>query len=519
MQRNLGSRYPIAVAAVAAVAAIGAAAWWAAGPGRPHVEDAKAVPRPPRISPDYVGIVLPPNIAPANLAIREDGQRFFVRMQGAAGEAIEILSRSTTIAIPPDRWRRLLEANRGKELRWDVYAEVDGQWSRYSTIANRVADDEIDPYLVYRLIPPVHNKWLEVGVYQRQLTTFEESAVLEGKRMGDACVNCHSFRANDPQQMLIGIRGGSESRATLLADDGHATKLGTPIGYTAWHPSGRIAAYSANKTQQFFHTAGQEVRDVVDLESALMYFRLEGRQARRVPGVSDSQHLTTYPAWSPDGRWLYYCRAPVLWTDHEAVPPEHFAEVRYDLMRISYDIESDRWGSPETVLAAKETGLSILLPRISPDGRFLLFCMCQYGCFPAFQPTSDLYLMDLEKGTYAKLPINSEFSESWHSWSSNSRWIAFSSKRAGDPFTRCYLSYLDPTGQAHKPFVVPQADPEFYGAYLKTFSVPELLTGPVSVSASALVRAARSKEAVAVETPADGRPKIDDSEPYRHADR
>ena len=86
-------------------------------------------------------------------------------------------------------------------------------------------------------------------------------------------------------------------------------------------------------------------------------------------------------------------------------------------------------GQPETVLSAKETGLSILLPRVSPDGWFLLFCMCRYGCFPAFHPTSDLYLMDVAKGPTRSAPINREFSESWHSWSSNSRWIAFSSKR------------------------------------------------------------------------------------------
>jgi len=341
--------------------------------------------------------------------------------------------------------------------------------------------------------------------------------VLDGKPLGNACVNCHSFSGNDPQRMLIGIRTDSLGNATLLADGGRVTKLGTPFGYTAWHPRARIAAYSANKVRQFFHTAGPEIRDVVDLESELAYLRVDTHESKRVPGASDAQHLATYPAWSPDGRWLYYCRAPMLWTDRNAVPPERYPEVKYDLMRIAYDVETDRWGSPQTVLSAKETGLSILLPRVSPDGRLLLFCMCRYGCFPAYQPTSDLFLMDLENGTYVKPPINSELSESWHSWSSNSRWIAFSSKRRGGTFTRCYLSYVDQTGRAHKPFVVPQADPEFYESFLKTVSVPELLTGPVAVSPAALTRAARSQDAIAVDVPPDGRLKIDNSEPYRQA--
>ncbi len=127
--------------------------------------------------------------------------------------------------------------------------------------------------------------------------------------------------------------------------------------------------------------------------------------------------------------------------------------------------------------------------------------------------------MDLEKGELTKPPINSEFSESWHSWSSNSRWIAFSSKRGDGPFTRCYLSHIDPTGQAHKPLVLPQADPKFYDSFIKTFSVPELVTGPVPISTATLTRAARSTEALPVDLPQDGRPTIDDSEPYQHADR
>lgn len=271
--------------------------------------------------------------------------------------------------------------------------------------------------------------------------------------------------------------------------------------------------------RQFFHTAGSQVRDVVDLESSLAYLRLDSLQSKKVPGASDDRQMATYPAWSPDGRWLYYCRAPLLWTDRDAVPPDRYTEVRYDLMRISYDLDDDQWGSPETVLSADETGLSILLPRISPDGRFLLFCMCDYGCFPAYRPTSDLYLRDLEAGTYAKLPINSEFSESWHSWSSNSRWIAFSSKRENGSFTRCYLSHIDADGEASKPFLVPQTDPEFYGSFMKTVSVPELLTGPVRVPVSALVQAASSPDAVPITGPPGSRPPVDDSEPYRQANR
>lgn len=518
MSGKARSLLPIAGLLVA-LAAGTTGTWWASRPARPPQDGIEAVPRLAHIQPDYQGLVVPPNIAPLNFVIREDGQHFLVKLRGPAGEAIEVLSRSPVIQIPPRPWRRLLAANRGGDLQCDVYAEVDGQWRQYQPLVNHVAADAIDEYLMYRSIAPVHNQWHGMALVQRNLTNFEQRVVLDGQTLGDACINCHSVAGNAPQPMLIAIRSRVVGNAALLVDGDRVTKLGTPFGYTAWHPSGRLAAYSTNKVRQFFHAAGAQVRDVVDLESALAYFRVDACQSKRVPGAADAQQLATYPAWSPDGRYLYYCRAPLLWTDREASPPERYAEVRYDLLRIAYDLDADRWGVPEMILSSQETGLSILLPRLSPDGRCLLFCMCRYGCFPAFQPTSDLYLLDLEQGRHAKLAINSEFSESWHSWSSNSRWIAFSSKRGDGTFTRCYLSFVDQAGQAHKPFVVPLSDPEAYDSLLTTTSVPELLASPVSISAADLARAAQTQPTVAVDMPQDAAPQVDNTDPYPQAER
>ena len=273
--------------------------------------------------------------------------------------------------------------------------------------------------------------------------------------------------------------------------------------------------YSINKVRQFFHTAGMEVRDVVDLDSALLCYHMDNKKVVRAEELTDRNRLETYPTWSPDGRHLYFCSGPILWQDRDTVPPENYDKLKYDLCRIAYDIETNLWGEAETVLSADETGLSILLPRISPDGRFLLFCMCRYGCFPAYQPSSDLYMMDLATGQHRKLAANSSYSESWHSWSGNSRWIAFSSKRQGGSLTRTYLAYVDQSGQVHKPFVLPQKDPTYYDSLLETFSVPELIAGSVNVSKSLLARAARSEPSVAVDIPITGAtPKAGPSEPW-----
>ncbi len=481
------------------VLAILATIWFMVCRGRPSIENVVFISRPPQIRPDYAGTVIPPNIAPLNFSVCEQGKRFFVRIYSRAGEPIEIYSRSRKITIAIDRWKSLINANRGQELLLDVYTRADGQWRQYQTITNKIAMEEIDSCLVYRLIRPLYSNYRQTAVYQRDLTTYDESVVLDGASFGHGCVNCHSFANNDPNCMCIGIRSPQFGDTALLAADFPVKKVGTKFGYTAWHPGGHVAVYTVNRQYQFFHSAGPAMRDIVNMDSALAYYVVATEIAKIVPRAADKNRLETYPAWSADGQYLYYCSAPILWNDHRTIPPARYAEVKYDLMRIHYDVDTDSWGTPETVLSASETGMSILLPRISPDGRFLLFCMCSYGGFPAFSPTSDLYMMDLATGEYQFLDINSRFSESWHSWSSNARWIAFSSKRLANPFTRCYVSFIDETGKAHKAFLLPQSDSEFYDSFLKTVSVPELVTGPVPVAGKALTRAVRSQNTVTVD--------------------
>jgi hypothetical protein len=482
----------------------------------PPVEDSTPVAREPNIAPDYCGITIPPNIAPLNFRVLEPGQTYRVKMHADGGAAIDIASRTGSIRIPNRKWRTLLAANTGGEIFVDVYVKhAEKGWLQFQRISNRVAREAIDDTLVYRFMKPIYNAWKYIGIYQRRLAGFHTSQVLHGRSFGEGCLNCHSFVNNTADTMTIGLRSQTYGSHTLLVQGHTARKIGAKWGYTAWHPRGQLAVYSINKVRQFFHTGGMEVRDVVDLDSALVCYYADRRKAVCPAELADKSRLETYPTWSPDGRYLYYCSAPILWSDRDTVPPENYDKLKYDLRRIAYDVKTDQWGKAETVLAAEETGLSILLPRISPDGRFLLFCMCRYGCFPVYQPSSDLYLMDLATGDYRKLAINSPYSESWHSWSSNSRWIAFSSKRQGGSLTRTYFSYVEEAGRVRKPFVLPQKDPAYYDSLLETYSVPELIKGRVPVSRSLLARVARGAPAVAVDLPLTGAtPQAGPSEPW-----
>ena len=469
------------------------------------------VDRNARIYPDYSSIVIPANISAMNFAVREDGELYCVRISSSKGGRIEVFSRTGDIVIGEVQWRRLLKQNKGEKLNIDVFCKgKDGKWLRYETICNTIACEEIDEYLVYRKIHPGYRTWRDVGIYQRQLGNYAESVVLDNSYFDGGCLNCHTFCNNKTDKLLIGLRSAKYGSNELIVNDGQVNKIGTKFGYSSWHPSGKIVVYSMNTVYQLFHHARKdEYRDVVDIDSALVYYDVESEKVKRCGHLSKKDRLETYPSWSSDGKYLCYCSAPKKWLTGkmEDITKEIIEGLKYDLMRISYDVKQDKWMEPEVIVSAEESGKSSLEPRVSPDGRWLLFCMCDYGCFPVYQPSSDLYMIDLKseridgRFVYSKLDINSQASESWHSWSSNSRWIAFSSKRMHGSFTRTYFSYVDANGIASKPFVLPQKDPGYYERCLRTFSVPELVVGPVRTTKETLGKVARGKIDKVVDVP------------------
>jgi hypothetical protein len=478
----------------------------------------------PLIKPDYSDICLPPNIAPLNFFIKENGNYYYVKIYSKNGHPLEISGRSPKIIIPPKPWQQLLNENKNENLYFDIFVRNKNGWNKFLTIANKIAEEPIDDFLVYRKIPPYQSYWKEIEIDQRNLTSFDASPIIKNDSFGMGCVNCHTFLNNQPDKALYLIRSDRYGVPTLLINDGNNQKINTKFTYSCWHPSGKLITFSANTIILFFHSNKEEVRDVLDTDSMLAYYVIGSNKIKTVPDLSKKEFLETYPAWSPDGRYLYFCRAQKLWPLNPQIPPQQYEKVKYDLLRISYDITQDKWGTPQTVLSSKDTGLSITLPRISPDGRWLLFCMSDYGCFNAYNQTSDLYLMDLNDPNqsgprrFTKLAANSTESESWHTWSSNSRWIVFSSKRDYGTFTKPYISFVDKDGISGKPFVLPQKDPLAYDSIMLTFNTPELVKGPVKFSNEDLAALIRSPNKISADMPitmATPKAKGGAPEPYR----
>ena len=331
-----------------------------------------SIDRPATVQPDYAGSSIPPNIAPLNFIVQEDGSGYFVRIYSEKGNPIEIFSKKPTIVIPKRHWHELLDLNRGRQLNLDVYVKSGAgassskgeniRWSRFQTLIAEIAHEDIDTFLVYRKIRPGHGTWRDMGIYQRNLSSFDESTILNNGYFKRGCVNCHAFCGNRTQKMLLGIRSAVYGSSALLVEGDKVRKIGTKFGYTSWHPSGRVAAFSVNKVRQLFHAAASEVRDVMDFDSVMAYYNVDSKTVKTTPNLARKDRLETYPTWSPDGRYLYFCSAPVTWSD-KTVVPESYNQIKYDLVRVSYDLDRDQWGQLESVLSAEETGMSIGFPR------------------------------------------------------------------------------------------------------------------------------------------------------------
>ena len=447
--------------------------------------------RQPQIDPDYYGITIPPNIAPLNFTINEKGEKYLVKLHPLNGDGLIITSTDQNISISSGKWKKLLEQCKGKDLLIDIIIRQEGSWIKFQTIINHVATDNIDGYLVYRLFDQGFERWDKMGIYQRNLENFNETPVMINELSEGNCMNCHSFCNNNSNTMLIHMR--QKLPGTIIYRNGKISKVNTktsqttsPGIYPAWHPNGRYIAFSANQILQVFMDGPNQLREAIDTTSDLILYDTETNIISNCTSIASKERLETFPAWSPDGRYLYYCSA-------KALPLSEYKQIKYDLLRIAFDPGSRQFGKVDTIVSSSHTGLSVSLPRISPDGKYLLFCMSSYGNFTIWHTDSDLYLMNLQTGEITKPDINSNLAESYHTWSSSGRWIVFSSKR-GDGFTtQLYFSYFDSNGLAHKPFILPQRSPAFYKTFLKSYNVPELVTSAVKLNPRNLSEIIKSK--------------------------
>ena len=456
-----------------------------------------------KIYPDYKDVVVPPNIAPLNFIVSDSAATAFVaHLEGGGKELLAAASENGVIKMDSTEWRALLEANKGGDVAVDVYAKRDEGWVHFKPFKFSIAEEPIDAFVSYRLIEPGYELYRQLGIYQRNLTTFDEKPIYENNRQyaegENHCVNCHNFRMGSTESMLFHVR--SNHGGTVIVQDGKAHKIQlkdstiiTSGVYPSWHPTENLVAFSTNKTGQVFHLYHPEKIEVMDERSDLLLYDVTKNEVSHI--LRTTYDLETFPCWAPDGRTLYYCTSyikPLLIPElpDSTVTQQlllKYDSLRYNLMSIPFDPATRHFGQPQLEIDAASEQKSISVPRVSPDGRYILFTKGDYGQFHIWHKSSDLWVKDLQTGECRPLQeANSDDVDSFHSWSSNGRWFVFSSRRMDHNYSRLFIAYFDKQGRARKPFLIPQEDPEWNVLLLKSYNVPEMSRDAVRISQKAL---------------------------------
>ena len=448
----------------------------------------------PAIFPDYCNVTVPYNIAPLNFMLPADEYEVCVARFTMPDGQQQTYGHGVKVQIPESEWHDMLNAAKGKSIKVEVWGQKDSEWLSFNPFEIHVAEEPIDDYISYRLIEPSYVAWSFMEIAQRNLTSFEESQIfnneitMNDRKIGQ-CINCHSYQNYKTDNMLFHVR--LSNAGTVIVNDGKVSRVNLKRDYTisggvypAWHPTAKLIAFSTNKTRQAFHTAHPNKIEVYDEASDLILYDVETDSVQVVS--NDSTLLEVYPTWSPDGKYLYYCKSVPLPEElRDKDIRAFYQKVQYNLYRRSFDLATHGFGDEELIYDAASQNKSATLPRISPDGRYLLFAKGQYGCFHIRHYDADIVCMPLDEQYPSELDLtklNSEgFQDSYPSWSSNGHWIMVASRREDGNYCRVYFSYFS-NGKAEKAFLLPQEDPEQNTFLLKSYNRPEFMVEPVRIS-------------------------------------
>ena len=453
------------------------------------------------ILPDYKEVTIPFNITPLNFQAEVEGETALI-ISGNEGAPLQVRGKENHFIIPPKQWKSLLASNKGGDLILTVCKKGKDGWESFIPFQIHVAEEEMDPYIAYRLIQPGYTFWNLMGIYQRDLTSYSQTAIYENRLTDYNCVNCHSFPSRNPESMLFHMR--AKSAGTVLMQGDKVEKLNTKtdetvsaLVYPYWHPSGKYMAFSVNSTLQAFFAHYENLIEVFDNASDVVIYDVDRHEVFSTPLLKSEDSFETFPTFSPDGKSLYFCSAQKV----DSLPFT-YKDVHYSLCRIDVDVENRTFGTKvDTLYNAVTNGGSISFPRISPDGKYMVVTKHDAGNFSIWHPEADLYIIDLESGEMRPLEAanSPDTTDSYHSWSSNSRWLVFSSRRLDGLYTRPYFTYIDKDGHAHKPFLLPQENPmKHYDALFYSFNIPEFIKDKVEVNPQIIARMMKDTEGIDV---------------------
>jgi tetratricopeptide (TPR) repeat protein len=402
----------------------------------------------------------------------------------------------------PDRrqWGKIKALSLGRICRVDIIGRRGERALSASAIDFSTSNDPVGSPIFYREVTlpfadavrdPSRIRWRYGTVSQER----QPPIVLQGLPV---CGNCHSFSA-DGRTLGMDVDYANDKGGYAITRVMPEMNLATSdiISWSDYRPEDSVPTFGllsqVSPDGRFVASTVKDISVFVprpDLYFSQLFFPIKGiiliytrknKSFAPLPGADDTSYVQSNPTWSPDGRYLLFARSRVyhLKKKHDfskvlLTPDEcdeflsREKEFKFDIYRILFN--DGRGGKPEPLEGASMNGASNYFPRYSPDGRWIAFCKA--SSFMLLQPDSRIYIMPAQGGTPRLMNCNTMLMNSWHSWSSNSRWLVFSSK-ANTPYTQLFITHVDSAGNDAPPVLLEQfTQPD------RAANIPEFLNGP-----------------------------------------
>lgn len=450
--------------------------------GYEKLENLQTVKHLPNIYPDYIGVTVPRNICPLDFDMASyDYQKIDVEIS-CKNDKLHYQN-DGAIAIDEDSWHNLLINHQMDSISFFVSVKIDNKWLQFLPFYIYVDSTDIDYSVVYRRIAPAYSVFSDIGLYQRELSSFKETNLINSTQLQNQCMNCHTFNRTKADNYLFHIRGQHSGTYYKSGDTTtiFVTKTDSTLNnfaYSYYHPGGRYIVSSMNTTRQLFRTGNYQRLDVFDGEADIAVFDQYKREILPAPHIRSKAYFEDFPAFSHDGKKIYFARCDSM------SMPLHFQDVHFNICSVDFDEKNRVVGQKiDTLIDAKSMNLSATQARPSYDGKYIMYTMMEYGDFAIWHKKADLWIYDLQTNQNYKLnDANSKESEAYHNWSKDSKWFVFASRRKDGVYSQLFFAKILPKGHCTKPFLLPQRDPKnFQDNNTHSFNAPDFCIEPINL--------------------------------------